>query len=71
MYCQVLHHFIRRNPLDRDLIVGQLMNRCKRFIENILEDADLQTVATASLAIFDQMRDIARAGIVSCRNCLS
>jgi hypothetical protein len=47
--------------MDRDLIVGQLMNRCKRFIESVLEAADLQTVAMASLAICDQMRDVARA----------
>ena len=47
--------------MDRDLIVGQLMNRCKCVIEHIVEAADLQTVATASIAIFEQMREVARA----------
>jgi hypothetical protein len=61
MNCQVLHHFTRRNPMDRDLIVGQLMNRCKCVIEHILEAADLHSVAMASVAICEQMRDVARA----------
>jgi hypothetical protein len=61
MNCQVLHHFIRRNPMDRNLIVGQLMDRCKGFIERILEADDLHSVAMASVAIFEQMREIARA----------
>jgi hypothetical protein len=47
--------------MDRDLIVGQLMNRCNCVIEHIVEAADLQTVATASIAIFEQMREVARA----------
>jgi hypothetical protein len=47
--------------MDRDLIVGQLMNRCKCVSEHIVEAADLQTVATASIAIFEQMREVARA----------
>jgi hypothetical protein len=46
--------------MDRDLIVGQVMNHCKRLIEHIFEAADLQPVATASLAIFDQIREVAR-----------
>jgi hypothetical protein len=47
--------------MDRDLIVGQLMNRCKCVIEQIVEAAGLQTVATASIAIFEQMREVPRA----------
>jgi hypothetical protein len=47
--------------MDRAMIVGQVMQHCKRLIENMLESADLQTVATASLAIFEQMREVARA----------
>jgi hypothetical protein len=47
--------------MDRDLIVGQLMTRCKCVIEHILDAADLPTVATASLAIFEQIREVARA----------
>jgi hypothetical protein len=39
----------------------KLVQRCKRFIETILGAADLQRAATASVAIFDQMRDGARA----------
>jgi len=47
--------------MDRTLIVGQVMQHCQRLIEHVLETADLQTVATASLAIFEQMREVARA----------
>jgi hypothetical protein len=46
--------------MDNDLIVEQLLARCKGFIENILQAADLHRVATASLAIFAQVRDVAR-----------
>jgi hypothetical protein len=52
--------FIRSNPMDHAMIVGQIMHHCKRLIEHVLEASDLQTVATASLAIFDQMREVAR-----------
>src|SRR5215472_10980241 len=52
--------FIRRNPMDHELIVDQLLERCKCFIENILQAADLHSVATASLAIFAQLREVAR-----------
>jgi hypothetical protein len=45
--------------MDRDMIVGQLMQRGKCFIEHSLEAAGLQTVATASVAIFDQMQEVA------------
>lgn len=31
--------------MDRIMIVGQGMQHCKRWIENILESADLQTMA--------------------------
>jgi hypothetical protein len=44
--------FVRRNPMDHDLIVEQLLDRCKRFLENILQASDLHSVAAASLAIF-------------------
>ena len=46
--------------MDHDLIVEQLLARCKCFIENILQAADLHSVATASLAIFEPMRQVAR-----------
>lgn len=46
--------------MDHDVIVEQLLDRCKRVIENILQAPDLQSVAPASLAIFAQMRDVAR-----------
>jgi hypothetical protein len=46
--------------MDQNLIVEQVMNHCKRVIEHIFEAADLHTVATASLAIFDQIREVAR-----------
>jgi hypothetical protein len=52
--------FIRRNPMDHDLIVEQLLDRGKGFLENILQAADLHRVATASLAIFAQLREVAR-----------
>src|SRR5919202_749038 len=61
MNCNELTFFIGRNPMDRAMIVGQVMQHCKRLIENGLESAELQTVATASLAIFEQMREVARA----------
>jgi hypothetical protein len=57
---QALPLFIRRNPMDHDLIVEQLLARCKCFIENILQASDLHSVATASLAIFAQLREVAR-----------
>jgi hypothetical protein len=37
--------------MDHDVIVEQLLERCKRFIENILQAPDLPGVASASLAI--------------------
>jgi hypothetical protein len=46
--------------MDHDLIVEQLLARCKCVIENILQAADLHSVATASLAIFEPMRQVAR-----------
>jgi hypothetical protein len=47
--------------MDQDHIVGHLLDQCKRFIESILHSADTQNVATASLAIFEQIREVARA----------
>jgi hypothetical protein len=47
--------------MDRDLIVGQLMDRCKCVLEQMLDAADRHTVAPASLAICEQMREVARA----------
>jgi hypothetical protein len=47
--------------MDHDGIVEQLLDRCKGFIENILQAPDLLSVASASLAIFAQMRHVARA----------
>jgi hypothetical protein len=46
--------------MDHDLIVEQLLDRCKQFIENILQASDLHRVATASLAIFAKLREVAR-----------
>ena len=46
--------------MDHDLIVEQLLARCKGFIETILQASDLHRVATASLAIFEQIRPVAR-----------
>ena len=46
--------------MDHELIVEQLLARCKGFIENILSAPDLHSVATASLAIFAQLREVAR-----------
>jgi hypothetical protein len=46
--------------MDHDVIVEQLLARCKCFIENILQVTDLHSVATAALAIFAQMRQVGR-----------
>jgi hypothetical protein len=46
--------------MDHDGIVEQLLDRCKGFIENILQAPDLHTVASAALAIFTQIRQVAR-----------
>ena len=46
--------------MDHDLIVEQLLDRCKCCIEHILQAPDLHRVATASLAIFAQLREGAR-----------
>src|SRR5262245_53758167 len=46
--------------MDHEVIVEQLLDRCKSFIENILQAPDLQSVARASLAIFTQSRQVAR-----------
>ena len=46
--------------MDHDLIVEHLLERCKCFIENILQAPDLPSVAAASVAIFAPMRHVAR-----------
>ena len=46
--------------MAHDIIVEQLLDRCKGFIENILQAPDLHNVASTSLAIFAQMRQVAR-----------
>jgi len=46
--------------MDHDVIVEQLRDRCKSFMENILQAPDLHSVASASLAIFTQLRHVAR-----------
>jgi hypothetical protein len=46
--------------MDHDLIVEHLLERCKCFIENILQAPDLHSVAAASVAIFAQLRHVAR-----------
>jgi hypothetical protein len=45
--------------MDHDPIVEQLLDRCKCFLEYILQASDLHRVATASLAIFAQLREVA------------
>jgi hypothetical protein len=49
--------------MGHDLIVEQLLNRCKCFIKQILQVSDLHSVATSSLAIFAQLREVARKGL--------
>src|SRR2546430_9380764 len=46
--------------MDHELIVEQLLERCKCFIAHTLQAPDLHRVATASLAIFAQLREVAR-----------
>lgn len=46
--------------MDHDVLVEQLLDRCKGLIENILQAPDLHSVGSASLAIFAQMRQVAR-----------
>lgn len=46
--------------MDRALIVEQLLDQCKRFVESMLQASDLPHVAAASLAIFTQLREGAR-----------
>jgi hypothetical protein len=46
--------------MDHDVIVEPLLERCKGFIEGILQAPDLHRVASTSLAIFAQMRHVAR-----------
>jgi hypothetical protein len=47
--------------MDQDLIVEQLMYRCKQLIDKILHAQDLQSVAAISLAILGHIREVARA----------
>jgi hypothetical protein len=47
--------------MDHDGIVAHLRDRGKGVIENIMQAPDLQSVASASLAIFAQLRPVARA----------
>jgi hypothetical protein len=46
--------------MDHDGIVDQVLDRCKGFMENMLQAPDLHRVASASLAILAQMRQVAR-----------
>jgi hypothetical protein len=46
--------------MDHERIVEHLLDRCTCFIEQILQASDLHNVAAASLAIFAQMRHVAR-----------
>ena len=45
--------------MSHDLIVEQLLERGKWFMENILQAPNLHHVGSASLAIFTQMRQAA------------
>ena len=47
--------------MDRDEIVGELLNCCKSAIEAILQPGAHADVASASLAILAQFRDVGRA----------
>lgn len=47
--------------MDQDVIVEQLMHRCKHLINKILNAQDLQSVAATSMTIWAHMRDVARA----------
>jgi hypothetical protein len=47
--------------MDHERIVEQLLAQCKGCIEHSLPASDLHSVASASLAIFAQRRDVARA----------
>jgi hypothetical protein len=47
--------------MDHDLIVERLFDRCKGFLEHILQAVELHSVAAASLAILAHIRDVARA----------
>jgi hypothetical protein len=46
--------------MDHDLIVEHLLDRGKCFIAHVLQASALPSVAAASLAIFAQMRQVAR-----------
>jgi len=46
--------------MDHDVIVESWLDRCKRFMENMLQAPDLHSVASASVTIFAQMRHVAR-----------
>jgi hypothetical protein len=46
--------------MDHAVIVEPWLDRCKGVIEDIWQAPDLHSVATASLAIFGQMREVAR-----------
>jgi hypothetical protein len=46
--------------MDHAVIVEQLLDRCRGLIESILQAPALHSVASASLALFAQMRPVAR-----------
>ncbi len=52
--------FTRRDPRDHDRIGAQVLDRCKRVSETIVQAPDLHNVARASLTIFTQWREVAR-----------
>jgi hypothetical protein len=56
---QALPLFIRRNPRDHDVSVEPRLDRCKPFLETIVQASDLHRVATASRALFAQLREVA------------
>jgi hypothetical protein len=47
--------------MDHDRIVAHLLERCTCCIEHIVQAPDLPSVAAACVAIFAQMRPVARA----------
>jgi hypothetical protein len=46
--------------MSHDLVVEQLFERCKWFMESVLQAPELHHVGSASLTIFTQSRQVAR-----------
>jgi hypothetical protein len=57
---KVVKNFNRRNHMDREGIVAQLLDRCNSMINNLLDDPALGSMPAASLALFEKFRDVCR-----------